>query len=145
MLADLRVHDLQTGLAQAIRNAGVDDEQLLIFRGTEAVEQHCHPPDVAVLAAFRFLGQHSVHQNVGDIRRAAARPGLDAGLTVDAETDAHPAIRDGEQRMVCSGQRASGEGHPERPGPVVGAPGQPLDLVQGLAFRGGGTHNLEDE
>ena len=53
-------------------------------------------------------------------------------------------LRHGEQRLRLAGQGAAVEGDAERPGAVVGAAGQPLDLVEGRALLGGGAGDLED-
>ncbi len=129
---------------EAFGDARVNHEEFFVLHRAEAVEDHGHPALVTVLTAHWLFGRDRVEQQVGHLRGAAERAVADSGLAVDAESLAHPALLDMEQRLIGTRQGAALEGQTERPCRVVGFPRHALGLVEIRACFDGRTRDLED-
>ncbi|OUE28383.1 hypothetical protein BFL36_01440 [Clavibacter michiganensis] len=143
-LADLRIHEHHARLLQQVRDAGVDDEQLLGLHGAEAVE-HGHDAGAAHVDPVRDLRGHEqvLHEQLGQAVRGRDVGLVDAGLAVDPEADRHAPLGHREQRLVGARQRAAGEGDAHRAGARVGEAGDALGVVEVVARGGRGARGLE--
>ena len=105
--AHLGVDRGQPGIGQHPRQMVPQDEQFLVFRAAQAVQDHGHAP----VMARRAFGQQRVQQCARQVGGRHHGAGADARLSVNAQAHGDLAGIDREQRIGPARQGAAVEGH----------------------------------
>ncbi len=103
----------------------VEHEQLFVFGAAQPVHEHA-----CTSGAGRPLGEQAGQEQLGERCRRHPLDGIDAGLTMDAQTDRDGAGVDPEQGLRSAREGAASEGDTERAGTAVGKLRDPLHAGQ---------------
>ena len=142
-LAHLGAHRGDVSGLEQLGDLRVDDEQLFVLHGAQAIHEHRGPALVATLDALGLLGQEAFDQQRRDLVSRTDRLIAHARFAVDAQAHAHVARGHMEQRLGRAGQGGAVEGDAEGAGGVVRLPRDPLGLVQARAGLDRSARDLE--
>src|SRR5699024_3855156 len=87
--------------------------------------------------------EQTINEGLSDLVGRTKRCFVNAGFTVNAETDRHLPLRDGEQRSIGTGKSTAVECYAEGTGRVVCLGEDALDLLEVLTCLCRGRSNLE--
>ncbi|BDZ54504.1 hypothetical protein GCM10025870_15770 [Agromyces marinus] len=138
------VDDLHSRGFEQLRDAAVDDEELLVLERAESVEDRDDARSVGLPEAVGEFGEQAGDEEFGESVGRGHVGLVDARLAVDAEADRHPTHGDGEQRGLGSREGTAGERDTEGAGALVRQPGDAGDLGQVVPGLGCGSGRLED-